>query len=168
MEARNLLADALEQLGYAAEAGPWRNFYLSGARELRQGVKVVPTPNTVSPDIIKTMTIPMMFDFMAVHLDPEKADGKKIKIGFNFTDVNELYTLFLEHSTLNNRIGIDDDAETIITTTRATLNDVLTNKTTVEDALRSGAIKVEGTKGKFGELKSMMVEYNLWFNIVTP
>ncbi len=167
-EAKNLLADTLEQLGYVAEAGPWRNFYLSGARELRAGVKIAPTPNTASPDIVRNMPIPMMLDFMAVRLDAKKATGKKIKIGFNFTDVNELYTLFLEHSTLNNRIGIDDDVETTITTTRAVLNDILMGKTTIEKALKSGTIKVKGTKGKFKELQSMLIDFKLWFNLVTP
>ncbi|EWF66012.1 beta-lactamase domain-containing protein [Klebsiella michiganensis] len=50
LEARNLEADALEQLGYQAESGPWRNFYLTGAQELRNGVVKGPTPNTASPD----------------------------------------------------------------------------------------------------------------------
>ena len=52
-EVRNLLADMLEQLGYVAESGPWRNFYLSGARELREGVNPAPTPNTASPDVVQ-------------------------------------------------------------------------------------------------------------------
>ena len=47
--ARNLQADALEQLGYQAESGPWRNFYLTCAQELRKGVAQLPTPNTASP-----------------------------------------------------------------------------------------------------------------------
>ncbi len=167
-KAKNLLADTLEQLGYAAEAGTWRNFYLSGARELRAGVKVTPTPNTVSPDIVRNMSIPMVLDFMAVRLDAKKAVGKKIKIGFNFTDVNELYTLLLEHSTLYNRIAIDNDVETTITTTCVTLNDILMGKTTADKAIKNGAIKVKGTEGKFKELQSMLVNFELWFNIVTP
>lgn len=48
--AHELQADALEQLGYQAESGPWRNFYLTGAQELRSGVKQMPIPNTVRPD----------------------------------------------------------------------------------------------------------------------
>lgn len=31
-EAHALQADALEQLGYQAKSGPWRNFYLSAAK----------------------------------------------------------------------------------------------------------------------------------------
>jgi len=167
-EAKNLLADTLEQLGYVAESGPWRNFYLSGARELRAGVKAAPTPNTASPDIVKSMSITMMLDYMGVRLNPKKAAGKKMKIGFNFTDVNELYTLILENSTLNNRIGLEDDADSTIVTTRASLNKIMLGKLTVAEGLKSGAIKVEGTKGMFKELQGMLDDFEFWFNIVTP
>jgi alkyl sulfatase BDS1-like metallo-beta-lactamase superfamily hydrolase len=54
-QARDLQADALEQLGYQAESGPWRNFYLTGAKELRDGVTKLPTPNTASPDTVRAM-----------------------------------------------------------------------------------------------------------------
>ena len=167
-EAKNLLADTLEQLGFVAESGPWRNFYLSGARELREGVKPAPTPNTASPDVVQNMPIAMMLDYMAVRLNPEKAAGKKLKINFNFTDVNELYSVFLENSTLNNRQGNADDADTTITTTRATLDNIMLGKLTVEKGIESGAIKVKGTKGKFKELQGMLDDFEFWFNIVTP
>jgi alkyl sulfatase BDS1-like metallo-beta-lactamase superfamily hydrolase len=167
-EAKNLLADTLEQLGFVAESGPWRNFYLSGARELREGVKPAPTPNTASPDIVQNMPIAMLLDYMAVRLNPEKAAGKKLKINFNFTDVNELYSVFLENSTLNNREGNADDADTTITITRATLDNIMLGKLTVEKGIESGVIKVEGTKGKFKELQGMLDDFEFWFNIVTP
>ena len=57
--ARTLLAEVFEQLGYQAENGVWRDFYLSGARELREGVQVLPTPATASPDVVTAMSIPM-------------------------------------------------------------------------------------------------------------
>src|SRR3546814_9702802 len=59
-DARNLQADALEQLGYQAESGPRRNFYLTGAKELREGVTQLPTPNTAITNIVRSMT-PEMF-----------------------------------------------------------------------------------------------------------
>ena len=167
-QAKDLLADTLEQLGYAAESGPWRNFYLSGARELREGVQVVPTPNTASPDVVKNMPVVMILDYMAVRLNPEKADGKKLKINFNFTDTNELYTVFLENSTLNNREGSADDADSTISTTRETLDSIMLGQLTVEKGLESGAINVKGAKGKFQELQGMLDDFDFWFNIVTP
>lgn len=167
-KAKDLLADTLEQLGYVAESGPWRNFYLSGARELRTGVKAMPTPNTASPDIVSNMSATMMLDYMGVRLNPKKAAGKKIKIGFNFTDTNELYTLILENSTLNNRIGLEDDSDSTIVLTRTTLDEIMLGKSTVDKALENGAIKVEGTKSKFKELQGMLDDFEFWFNIVTP
>ena len=110
----------------------------------------------------------MMLDFLAVRLDSEKAAGKKMKIGFNFTDINESYTLFMENATLNNRRGIDDDVESTIVIARATLDKILLGKLSVEQGLKSGAIKVEGAKGKFKELQEMLVDFEFWFNIVTP
>src|SRR5262245_30906923 len=75
--ARELQADALEQLGYQAEAGPWRNFYLTGAKELREGVQKRPTPNTASPDTVRAMTLEMFFDYLSVRLNREKAAKAK-------------------------------------------------------------------------------------------
>ena len=167
-KAKDLLADTLEQLGYVAESGPWRNFYLSGARELRTGVKAMPTPNTESPDLVQNMSATMILDYMAVRLNPNKAAGKKMKIGFNFTDTNELYTLFLENSVLNNRIGLEDDADSTIVTTRTTLDEIMLGKLTVAKGLENGAIKVEGTKGKFKELQGMLDDFEFWFNLVEP
>ena len=167
-EAKDFLADTLEQLGYVAESGPWRNFYLSGARELREGVHPVRTPNTASPDVVQNMPIVMILDYMAVRLNPEKAAGKKMKINFNFTDVNELYTVFLENSTLNNREGNADDADSTIITTRAKLDSIMLGKLTIEEGIKNGAIKVTGTKGKFKELQGMLDDFEFWFNIVTP
>ena len=71
-DAKNLVADALEQLGYQAESGPWRNFYLTGAKELRDGVAKLPTPNTASPDTVRAMSLDLFFDYLGVRLNREK------------------------------------------------------------------------------------------------
>ena len=64
-DARDLQADALEQLGYQAESGPWRNFYLTAAQELRDGVRQLPTPNTASPDTVRAMSTELFLDYLA-------------------------------------------------------------------------------------------------------
>ena len=71
--ARELQADALEQLGYQAESGPWRNFYLSGAKELRDGVVRVFAPDTSNPDVIGAMSVGMLLDYLAIRLNGERA-----------------------------------------------------------------------------------------------
>ena len=93
--ARNLEADALEQLGYQAESGPWRNFYLTGAQELRNGVVKGPTPNTASGDTVRAMTPEMFFDYLAVHINGQKAADAKAVLNFYFGDDGGKYKVEL-------------------------------------------------------------------------
>jgi alkyl sulfatase BDS1-like metallo-beta-lactamase superfamily hydrolase len=68
-EARALQASALEQLGYQAESGQWRNFYLTGAMELRNGLPGTGALQTASPDMIKALSLDSLFDYLAVKLN---------------------------------------------------------------------------------------------------
>ena len=90
-EARELQADALEQLGYQSESGPWRSVYLQGAYELRNGVPKTGGINTATPDTIKAMPPEMLFDYLAVRLNGPKAAGKKIVLNLDFTDLKSQY-----------------------------------------------------------------------------
>ena len=100
-QARDLQADALEQLGYQAESGPWRNFYLTGAKELREGVKKLPTPNTASPDTVRAMTPEMFFDYLSVRVDRTKAGDAKMALNFDFGNSGGKYLVELENGVLN-------------------------------------------------------------------
>ncbi|MEO8837719.1 MAG: alkyl sulfatase dimerization domain-containing protein, partial [Herbaspirillum sp.] len=79
-KARELQARCFDQLGYMAESGPWRNFYLTGAQELRQG----PAPRTVSPaallDMLQYTPVPRFLESMAASLNGPKADDVHLKI----------------------------------------------------------------------------------------
>ncbi|HHU3371898.1 TPA: alkyl sulfatase dimerization domain-containing protein, partial [Escherichia coli] len=88
--AKNLQADTFEQLGYQAESATWRGFYLTGAKELREGAKKIEHASTASPDTIKGMTVEMLLDYMAVRLNSEKAAGKSISLNFNLSDNDNL------------------------------------------------------------------------------
>ncbi|GHD69745.1 alkyl/aryl-sulfatase [Jeongeupia chitinilytica] len=167
--ARNLEADALEQLGYQAESGPWRNFYLSGAKELREGVNKVATPNTASPDTIKAMTLDMFFDYLGVRLNSEKAGNARIALNFNFTDTKEKYELELENGVLNNTANTQSDKpDATIQLTRDALNKIMLKEITLEQAITAGDVKIDGNGKKLGELMSYLDSFEFWFNIVTP
>lgn len=166
-EARYLQADALEQLGYQAEASTWRNNYLTAAYELRNGAQPSGGPSEVR-DTIAAMTIPMFFDYMGVTLNGPKADGKVIVLNWNFTDVGEQYVLNLENSALTymrNRQAADADAT--ITLKRATLDAVNIGKTTFAKAILAGNIKVVGKARKLAELMALMDRFDGRFNIIT-
>jgi alkyl sulfatase BDS1-like metallo-beta-lactamase superfamily hydrolase len=168
-KAKDLEADALEQLGYQAESGPWRNFYLTGAQELRKGVAELPTPNTASPDTVRAMSLDLFFDYLGVRLDAEKAGGAKMTINMDFGDQGGTYLLQLENGVLNNTAGVKaDDADASVTLTRATLDKIALGEESFDEASGNGDLKIDGDAGKLKELVSYLDTFPFWFNIVTP
>ncbi|MCA9091473.1 MAG: MBL fold metallo-hydrolase [Planctomycetaceae bacterium] len=167
-EAKNLTADALEQLGYQAESGPWRNFYLSGAQELRKGVAQLPTPNTASPDTIEAMSLDMIFDYAGVRLNSEKAGDAAMKLNFDFGNDGK-YMVELVNGVLNHTGGAQaEDADATIALSREELNQIMLGQTNLADATSAGDVTVEGDKAKLQELVSYLDSFEFWFNIVTP
>jgi alkyl sulfatase BDS1-like metallo-beta-lactamase superfamily hydrolase len=168
-EARELQADTLEQLGYQAESAIWRNFYLAGARELRDGMTKVPTPQGRNADIIRVMTVEMIFDFLAVRLNGVKARGKKLVVNWNFTDTNEQYVLALENCALTFLAGKQAaGADVTVTLARTALDELLSGGANFVTSLAGGRVKVQGEVKKLVELFSLLDDFDLWFNIVTP
>ncbi|MBI3863604.1 MAG: MBL fold metallo-hydrolase [Planctomycetia bacterium] len=168
-DARELQADALEQLGYQAESASWRNFYLAGARELRDGITKVATPQGRNPDMIRVMTVEMIFDYLAVRLNGTKARGKKLVFNWNFTDTKEQYVLSLENCALTVLTGKQAaDADVTLTLARTALDEMLSGGTSLVTVLASGRIKVQGETRKLVELFSLLDDFDIWFNIVTP
>lgn len=167
--ARNLEADALEQLGYQAESGPWRNFYLTGAQELRNGVQKLPTPNTASPDTVKAMSPEMFFDYLGVHIDGEKAANAKAVFNIDLGSDGGKYKLELENGVLNHTAGAEaKDADATITLNRETLNKIILKEETLKQAVDKGEVKVTGNGAKLDEMLGYMDKFEFWFNIVTP
>jgi len=167
--AKQLLADTYEQLGYQAESGPWRNFYLTGARELRQGVTELPTPNTASPDTIKAMPIEMFFDFLGVRLNGDRAAGKKITINMELTDTNQKYAVGVQNAAIHySKDKSAPNADVSIVTTREALNDVMLGTSTMEKQVVEGKAKLTGDPKKLSEFVGLLDNFEFWFNIVTP
>ena len=167
--ARDLEADALEQLGYQAESGPWRNFYLTGAQELRNGVQKLPTPNTASPDTVRAMTPEMFFDYLAVHINGEKAANAHALLNFDFGNEGGKYKVELENGVLNHTANSSaENADATITLSRDTLNKIILKEESLDDAKSKGDLKITGNEEKLNELLGYMDKFEFWFNIVTP
>ncbi|WP_247750409.1 alkyl sulfatase dimerization domain-containing protein [Rhizobium sp. 16-449-1b] len=166
--AKQLLADTYEQLGYQAESGPWRNFYLTGASELRQGVTELPVPNTASPDTIKAMPIDMFFDFLGVRLNGDRAAGKTIEINMELTDTKEKYVVGVENSAIHySKDKTAPSADVSISTTREALNDVMLGTSTMEKQVIEGKAKLTGDPKKLSEFVGLLDNFEFWFPIVT-
>jgi len=168
-EARNLEAAAMEQLGYQAESGPWRNSYLVGASELRNGVSQRPVGGGTGADMIKGMTMPMCFDLMGILLNGPKAEGKRIVINWDFPDTGEKYVLNLQNSALTYTSGkLSDKADVTVTMQRATLTQILIGAANFQDEYKSKNITIDGSIVKLLELMGMMDKFSPGFNVVTP
>ena len=167
--ARALQADALEQLGYQAESGPWRNFYLSAAKELRDGVIDLGAPKTTSPDVVRAMSLDMFFDLLAVRLIGPNAAGKKLVFNAAFTDTGEQYLLVVENCVLNYTKGKQSaQADASLTMTRSALNEIALGEATLAEKLAAGEANIDGNPEKLAEFLALLDAFEFWFNIVTP
>jgi alkyl sulfatase BDS1-like metallo-beta-lactamase superfamily hydrolase len=167
-EGKELLADALEQMGYQAESGPWRSVYLQGALELRNGTPKAGGTNVASPDTIRAMPPEMLFDYFGVRLNGPKAAGKKLAINVDFTDLKKQYALVVENGVLNYAPSFVAQPDSKITLSKATLDAIQLKETTLEKAISSGDLKVEGNRQAFSDFLGLLDNFEFWFNVVTP
>jgi alkyl sulfatase BDS1-like metallo-beta-lactamase superfamily hydrolase len=167
--ARALLADTFEQLGYAAESSTWRNAYLFGAQELRQGMPKAPPRSAMPRETLAALRTGQIWDVLGVRLNGPKAEGKRIVLNWNFTDTNETFMLNLENSALTYVEGAQaSDADAGFTLARSVLDEVIAKLTTFPDAVGAGRIKVTGNSSRLGELMMLMDEFPRMFEIVEP
>lgn len=167
-DARALGADALEQLGYQSEAATWRNAYLLGAQELRNGVGDQ-KPSVTSADLLKGVSIDLAFDYLGVRLNAVKAEGKHIVINWTFTDLGQTYIMNLENSALTHTSGkLSDRADASVTLTRAALDAITLKQRTFLGSVVTGDISVGGNPLKLRELFGMFDEFSPSFEIVEP
>ena len=167
--ARELGADALEQLGFQAESAAWRNAYLVGAMELRNGVPKVPVVGTVNPDTLRAVSNEQYFDFLGVRLNAGKAEGKTMVLNWNFTDSKQQFVMTLEHSALTYVTGKQaPNADATVTLARGTLNAVTLQQTTFPDAVKAGLVKIDGDGRKLDDLLAMLDTFKVMFEVVEP
>ena len=167
--ARALLADTFEQLGYAAESSTWRNAYLFGAQELRQGMPKTPPRSPMPRETLAALRTEQLWDVLGVRLNGPKAEGKRIVLNWSFTDTGETFVLNLENSALTYVKGAQAvDAHASFTLARSVLDEVIAKLTTFPEAVGAGKVKVSGEPLRLGELMMLMDEFPRMFEIVEP
>jgi alkyl sulfatase BDS1-like metallo-beta-lactamase superfamily hydrolase len=168
-EGRELQAAALEQLGYQTENPTWRNEFLTGAFELRNGVPRALATRVDSRDTLRAMTLEMLLDYLGIRLNGPKAEGKTISLNWYLTDTGEKYAVTLENAALTYTADKQlPDADATMTLTRETLNRILMGRTTPDKEIEMGKIQLQGNREKLAELLSLMDSFEPMFNIVTP
>jgi alkyl sulfatase BDS1-like metallo-beta-lactamase superfamily hydrolase len=164
-EARELQARALERLGHGAENAIWRNFFLTGARELREGALGTPTTADAA-DIISRLSLDELFDAMAIRLDGPAAWDKRIVVAWVIG--SEPWVMALDNGVLHHRAGTSEDAEVTISLERETFDAILLETTNPVDELTAGRIRIDGDGAKLGELLGLLGQPDRDFAIVTP
>jgi alkyl sulfatase BDS1-like metallo-beta-lactamase superfamily hydrolase len=166
--ARELQADALEQLGYGAENSTWRNFFLMGAQELREGIAGTPTA-TAPPDVVAHLTVSQLLDAMAIRLDGPRAWDQELRIDWVVTEPDEERAITIRNGVLSHRSGRHAPAaDAGLVVDREALNQLLLKTADIAELAESGRLKVEGDGGKLGELLGLLDEPDPGFAIVTP
>jgi alkyl sulfatase BDS1-like metallo-beta-lactamase superfamily hydrolase len=167
--AKSLLAQTYDQLAYQAESGPWRDVYLTGALELRQGAPEKGLDIANAGDLIKATPLDQFFELMAVMLNGTKADGKTFTLNIQFTDLQEVHVLQLENSVLHHRTGQPATAaNATIRITHPLFVKMLTGNAGLRDILFSDEVAVEGSKLDLLGFFVLLDRPNATFNIVTP
>src|SRR5262249_15898321 len=170
-QARYLAADAFEQLGYLAEAAPWRNAYLVAAQELRRAVRSEARPvPAIGPQVLHAMPIADVFDYLGTRVNgPRAGTPRPIVINWTFTDTRESLTSTLEHGALTSTTRkIAPNPETTVTTTRPVFEAVILGQRTLADALNGGEITTRGNVQAVRDLWAVLVDFRSRFPMLPP
>src|SRR5262245_19130030 len=160
--AREVLADTYEQLGYGSENGTWRDFYLSGATELRDGQFGTPT-TTAAADLLAELTPAMLFDALAIQVNGPAAWDERLSIDVVLTDSGERYRVRLANGVLTDSDRPQrGDADATVTTTRHALPALATG------TLAQTGIEITGDESAIARLLGVLEPGDPDFAIVTP
>ncbi|WP_274903360.1 alkyl/aryl-sulfatase [Psychrobacter sp. DAB_AL62B] len=173
MAARELLARTYDQLGYQAESGPWRDVYLTGALELREGTPDTSAEMGAMKDLFLQTPVSNFFDTLSVRLKSEEATTVNATIKIHFTDLNESYLLWVENSVLHYRLlnetaPLEQEVQATMNLPHPLFVDLLIGEVGFKDMLSSGAMSIDGSQPSVLKFFSLFENPNPSFGIVLP
>ncbi|MFE5797120.1 alkyl/aryl-sulfatase [Streptomyces sp. NPDC056503] len=166
--AREVQADAYEQLGYQAEGPQWRYVFLTAAQELRQGRPAAPGAGAASGRTVAAMPLPILLDFVAVRLDGPKAEHIDVRINLVVPDAPSPYSLRVGRGVLNHWARPSEDADLTLTADRTTLVDALFRPGRFDEALAAGTMRAEGDTDAFRTLVGLLDTFDRNFDLLGP
>lgn len=142
-DAREVLAQAFEQMGYQAEGSLWRNMYLTGAAEART-VPTVAAVTTLSPDVVSAISVEQVFDMLAIRVDPQLAEGKSVSLAFDFPDLGETRLVSIRNSVLIHEDGKGRTAAATLRMSKPAFLGMIFGGQKPADLVMKGALTIEG------------------------
>jgi alkyl sulfatase BDS1-like metallo-beta-lactamase superfamily hydrolase len=166
-DAKDLLADIFEQIGYQQENPGLRNSFLAAAYELRSGIPQGETASTSSPDVIRAMTTELFLNFLGIRMDSRKAEDMRFTMNLITPDNGEKFIVELENATLTNIQGYQaEKADLTLTINRADLELTMMGAKTLEAQIAEGKATFEGDISILGKLGATMVDFDPRFEIM--
>jgi alkyl sulfatase BDS1-like metallo-beta-lactamase superfamily hydrolase len=167
-QARALLAQAFEQMGYQAESAAWRNFYLTGALELRDGPPQTGFARDRALDMLQHTPIERFLEAIAASINGPKADGLALKVNFVFSDLAQTYALAIENGVMHHKkAAADSTADASLTMTKAFFLKLMSGKAGAMDLLLSDEISITGSRIGLGRFFALIDKAPGTFPIVT-
>jgi alkyl sulfatase BDS1-like metallo-beta-lactamase superfamily hydrolase len=166
-EARDLLADVWEQIGYQQENPGLRNSFLAGAFELRSGIPEGASPDSSGPDMIAAMSTGLFLDFVGVRMDSKQAEDMEFSINLITPDNGEKYAIELSNATFTNVEGfLNEDPDLSVTIDRADLSRIMMGQTTFAASIADGTAQVEGNIDILAQLAATLVTFQIGFEVL--
>lgn len=166
-EAKDLLADIFEQLGYQQENPGLRNAFLAAAYELRSGIPQGEMVDSSSPDVIRAMTTELFLNFLGIRMDSRKAEGLRFTINLVTPDNGEKFIIEMTDATLTNIQGFQANAPDLtLTINRSDLEQTMMGVKTLETQIAEGTAKVDGNVEILKQLAATMVDFDPRFEIM--
>lgn len=166
-EAKDLLADVWEQIGYQQENPGLRNSFLAGAFELRSGIPGGASPSTSSPDMIGAMSTGLFLDFIGIRMDSKRAVGLNYSINLITPDNGEKYAIELSNATFTNVEGfLNKDPDLSITINRSDLENIMMGKKTFVASIEDGTAKAEGDVDIIPQIAETLVTFEIGFEVL--
>lgn len=167
-EAKTMLAETFDHLGFASESSAWRNFYLTGALELREGPPEKGMSRESLLEMLNQTPIERFLEAMAASLNATKAEGKKLKINLVFSDTKQTYVLRIDNSVMHHaQKSPEKDANATLTLTQPFFLKMVLGQAGGKDLLLSDQTKIDGSTLDLATFFSMLEKAPGNFSIVT-
>ncbi len=167
--ARGWLAAAYEQLGFQAESGTWRSYYLTAAQRLRNPDSTRAAAQLGNADFLRAVPTDDLFDALAVRFAPEQMSRDPFTLAFNFPDTGEILGVEVGPDVIVPRLGLTPDAPAAtLTMDRSDLDRLVLREAAFPALVASGAAKVEGDATALGAFFNALDTPPGDFNVVVP
>src|SRR5262249_53878405 len=153
--ARNLQADALEQLGYQSESGPWRAIFLTGAQELRMPPRSARRRGLPGAQL-RALPAAELLDAFSVRLNGTKAGACDFAFGIQFDGATERWRVSVENAVLHHEVDSGGSVTPLVRLSRHSLIDLAIGETALDAAISDGRVRIDGNRQPFADFLSLL------------